>query len=1617
MRSDALALGALFKGLCLTLLLALPGNVQGVTAKKIDLTADNNRLLVDRTWTYNLGPTGMRGWIDNGWPETPAQDGYTAFAPYQILVTTVAVGTPADGILTVDDVILGASAGSGAVPLFTGDARKSLGWAIGAAEAADGILRFKRWRSGVATADVTISLPVMGAYSDTAPYNCPKTTLIMNRAAASLAQKGWGGSGGAGAINALALLATGNRSYLPMLRSYARSLAPRDLDLERSGISAWNCYNSIFLAEYYLLTNDDAVFHGLSEYVIYAAKHSSMFGTAGHGFSTVPPPGGWVAAGTHGSIPSYGPVNQAGLAAQLSIVLGKKAGVVSPEIDPAIERAAKFFGYYVNRGSIPYGEHQPYFGEHQLQDQSRTYYDHCSNGRDGLAAVMFACMGNHPVQTEYFSRMSVAGYTGEQYGHTGQGFSYLWTALGANVGGPAAVTEYEKNLRWDRDMKRRCDGSFVYEGDEQWGPGQAYDYWDDYYTYYDFGNPTAYYLLHASIPLKKLYITGKNADPANTLSSGALSNALWATHFTEACGTYTKAQLVAALGEWDPIVRFNAATELATRTLTPAELNALIAMAENPASANQREAACTALGCLNATIAVPALARRLNDTDLWVRAKAAKALGQINAADVAPALPDMLGSMVANVAPTYPFEAGFNWDDPLQIANGYLAETLFSRLVPYTLTSDKALLYPAVRTGIKHPAGMWRNQLSDFVQNSLTLADIKALAPDLLEDARTEGPCDRMLTPYPTSAAMSALLKCRMQESIQVCIDKVAYSGDISSTALEGLANYGEAARWTLPDLYADLSWWPNGGNYNMLVSTLAALEAATSSPALIATLPIADPQIVVTPGNTPMAITLTGSSCRSNPVACSVVTQPAHGTLTGTPPDLTYTPAMGYQDLDQFTFTVTDSLTQSAPATVDIVVGSGGSGLTGHYYDNVDLTSLQATRSDLAVNFDWGTVPPSPLAAGTYSVRWTGQVLAPESGTYRFSTRSSDGVRLWVNGTQVINDWNNQSSNIWNDSAPITLVAGRKYNLKMEYYDNDIANPATVRLCWYIPSRQAAMIIPQELLFPEAGVSLTSPLDGARIGLRAGQPTTLTLTADAADVTGTVTNVSFYNGGTLIGSIATAPYSVVWTNVPAGEYHLTAKATTGAGQVITSAVAVIAVDSYTVPVTTGLACHFDAAVGVTSDADGVVHIWNDRSGNAHHATLASGAPVFVANQIMSQPVVRFQDNATWFDVAGKFFAKEQYVVVRSPSATWSGDGSFLGRKSNDFGSVRSSSSNLANGTDGFWQDHFPDAVSKNGTALAKNSVAGSGFHLAPITDFMLLKITVDASASAANLAQYPFYQIGKCETLGSMMFDVAEIIGYSTALSASDEALVGGYLAAKYGLATTYPATGSLANRPATAVTTTSSTLNATLMCNASNYDVVAFWGPINGGMNPANWANSASIGSWSNVTSINLARTLTNLAPGTTYYFTFRATNATQTIWPATPLSFTTSSAYALWASDPAQGLTAGVNDQPGDDPDHDGMTNQQEFAFGLKPTKGSSVNPVIKPLDPATGRFQYTRRVGSGLTYLVLTSTNLQAWVVDAGTTEENVTTNGDVQTVTVHVSSAPANGKLFVRVQAQ
>jgi hypothetical protein len=87
---------------------------------------------------------------------------------------------------------------------------------------------------------------------------------------------------------------------------------------------------------------------------------------------------------------------------------------------------------------------------------------------------------------------------------------------------------------------------------------------------------------------------------------------------------------------------------------------------------------------------------------------------------------------------------------------------------------------------------------------------------------------------------------------------------------------------------------------------------------------PIASDQSVTTPEDTPVAITLTGSDVDGDSLTYTVVTQPQHGTLSGSGASLTYTPAADYSGPDGFTFRVNDGTVDSNVATVSVTVTPG---------------------------------------------------------------------------------------------------------------------------------------------------------------------------------------------------------------------------------------------------------------------------------------------------------------------------------------------------------------------------------------------------------------------------------------------------------------------------------------------------------------------------------------------------------------------------------------------------------------------------------------------------------------------------------------------------------------------
>jgi hypothetical protein len=781
---------------------------------------------VDRELTYNLGATGLRGWIYSK-PAThfDGLQGRTTAASRQILVTHVGAGSPADGVMKVDDVILGA----GGKP-FTDDARKGMACAIQEAEKESnkGILKLTIWRAGKAE-DVQLKLRVIGTYSDTAPYDCPKSKRILEEACKVLEKEplepSWNG-----AVNGLALMATGKPEYMPRVRDFAHKMGPATLKLElKPGMVVWDWgYRNLFLCEYYLLTGDKEVLHAITEYTVSLAKGQSMYGTFGHGISDLTADGK-----LHGSIPPYGPVNMAGLPANLSIIMGAKCGVKDPEVAPAIERASGFFAYFVDKGAIPYGEHEPW-----------PYHE--NNGKNSMSALLFGVQGNRVREAQFFAKMATAGYRSRECGHTGQGFSYLWSALGANVGGPAAAAAFFKEASWHFDLVRRCDGSFTYDGGEQYGPGRTDD--NTYYgkSSYDGLSPTASYVLTYCLPLKKLVITGRDANPANWLSKKQAADAIASGRFDTDRKRKTAQELVAAFADWSPIVRSWAAEELAGRPEAKAMVPQLIAMAEGK-DAHVSQGACEALGLLKSAEALPVLIRQVANQDRWVRYKAAQAVRHMSG-EARPALPDILKAVADTAEPLKPIA----WADPVQIANGQLAAALFQGPLADALhQADPKLLYAAVRAVAGNPDGMARATLRNFFENRLTLADMEALAPDILAAIKTPCPADTMFGNEIRMGAFKALTKYHYKEGVEAGVFFAKTQGGHGSENRTGeimkeIVSYGKAAREAVPGLKELIvqfndqcrrGEFPRGELNNRRVGAvedaIKAIEAATDQPEL----------------------------------------------------------------------------------------------------------------------------------------------------------------------------------------------------------------------------------------------------------------------------------------------------------------------------------------------------------------------------------------------------------------------------------------------------------------------------------------------------------------------------------------------------------------------------------------------------------------------------------------------------------------------------------------------------------------------------------------------------------------------------------------------------------------
>jgi hypothetical protein len=160
--------------------------------------------------------------------------------------------------------------------------------------------------------------------------------------------------------------------------------------------------------------------------------------------------------------------------------------------------------------------------------------------------------------------------------------------------------------------------------------------------------------------------------------------------------------------------------------------------------------------------------------------------------------------------------------------------------------------------------------------------------------------------------------------------------------------------------------------------------------------------------------------------------------------------------------------------------------------------------RTDPQIGFDFGETAPDPkLEAPSFTIRWEGSVLAPETGEYEFTVRTEHTARLWLNDMKTpLIDAGIKSGNDTEYRASISLLGGRAYPLRMEFSKGSVVGDASkkkdtkpekasIALLWKLPHR-APEVVPQHNLSPNKfseGFVLTTPFppDDRSVGYERG--------------------------------------------------------------------------------------------------------------------------------------------------------------------------------------------------------------------------------------------------------------------------------------------------------------------------------------------------------------------------------------------------------------------------------------------------------------------------------------------------------------------------------------------------
>jgi len=340
------------------------------------------------------------------------------------------------------------------------DPRIQLGNIITDAEANDGVIKLiVADKPGGSAQEVVVKIPVLGAYSDTWPLNCPKSDKIVRGFADYLARpdshKGFSG------IGMLFLLGTGEDKDLEVVRQWARGI-------KGASKYAWHLgYGGIPLCEYYLRTGDEQILPTIQAWVDSAVQGQVLDAWAGRG---------GIAGVTYGG--GGGHLNAGGTAVVSFLLLAKECGAEVP--DRAMLGALRHFFRYAGRGCNPYGDGRP----------ETSFVDNGKNGNLAFAMAAAAALtpdGEDSVYASARDHLAMNGFYTTTYmlhGHTGGGIGEIWRSAAMGLlqeKKPQQYREFMDNRKWHYELSRRWDGSFGILGgarydNVEWGGGYSLAY-------------------------------------------------------------------------------------------------------------------------------------------------------------------------------------------------------------------------------------------------------------------------------------------------------------------------------------------------------------------------------------------------------------------------------------------------------------------------------------------------------------------------------------------------------------------------------------------------------------------------------------------------------------------------------------------------------------------------------------------------------------------------------------------------------------------------------------------------------------------------------------------------------------------------------------------------------------------------------------------------------------------------------------------------------------------------------------------------------------------------------------------------------------------------------------